>query len=274
MPDKYQITAEKAQQFTSILLMDYIVNRSGELPVLMGGNFATLEPLVIKLNAAGYVKTPSQDEKGMNYLPTDKGKEALSKFMQRYSEYLKLYDVFCAADLTAGEFAFAKFFDFDTDAAWDAFLNEERWEDVRIAVAEFKGLDPLEIVFMSFLNEDRFDYTTNTWQFDVSSGMIYDQMAEICNTALSVEQINQGDDTVMPDIITQGAEITMKLLKQEEENKKAEAEYEEANRPVETTTVTENTITEDNYAYPPQYYEPYYQPSYVSPLWLGLLFLL
>jgi len=268
MPDKYKVTPEKAEQFTSILLMDYMINQNGELPVLMDDNFKTLEPLVIKLDAAGYVKTPGQTEKGMNYLPTDKGKDALGKFMQRYSEYLKLYDVFCAVDLTKGEFAFAKFFDFDSDAAWDAYLNEERWEDLRVAVAEYKKVDPLEIVFMSFLNENRFDYTTTTWQFDVSSGLIYDQMEEICNAALTVDQVNQGDDTVMPDIITLGADLTVSLLKQEEEIRKNDPE------PAEEQAVPTQTITEENYSYPPQYYQPYYQPSYISPLWLGLLFLL
>jgi DNA-binding PadR family transcriptional regulator len=269
MPDKYKVTPEKADQFIAVLLLDYIVNQSGELPILMDGNFRTLEPLVIKLNAAGYVRTTAQSEKGSNYLPTDKGKDALAKFMQRYSEYLKLYDVFCAVDLTAGTFAFAKFFDFDTDAAWDAYLAQENWEDLRVAVAEYKKIDPLEIVFMSFLNENRFDNTAMTWQFDVSSGLIWDQIEQICNAALSVEQVNQGDDTVMPDIIRQGAELTVSLLKQEEEMHKDDDQGEAAQE-----TPQPGTITEENYNYPPQYYQPYYQPSYISPLWLGLLFLL
>ena len=270
MPDKYSVTAVKAEQFTSILLMDYLINRTGDLPILMDGNYHTLEPLVIKLNAAGYVRTPAQDEKGSSYIPTDKGKDVLAKFMQRYSEYLKVFDVFCAVDLTAGTFAFAKFFDFDSDEAWDAYLRQENWEDLRIAVAEYKKIDPLDIVFMSFLNENRFDYEQPTWQFDVSSGLIWDEMAKICNAALTVEQVNQGDDAVMPDIIAQGAELTVSLIKQESEMNKNDPP--QPNAPSDSGQA--QTITEENYVYPPQYYQPYYQPSYISPMWLGLLFLL
>ena len=270
MADRYKVTPEKSQQFIAILLMDYLINQSGDLPVLMDGSYRTLEPLVIKLSAAGYVSTPPRGEHGMSYVATDKGRDALSKFMQRYSEYLKVFDVFSAVDLTEGIFAFAKFFDFDTDAQWQAYLRQDKWEDVRIAVAEYKKVDPLEIVFMSFLNENRFDYSTSTWQFDVSSGLIWEQMEHICNSALSVEQVNQGDDTVMPDIIQQGAELTVTLLQQEEENNKNNPQP----APVSTEPQQTETITEETFSNPPQYYEPYYQPSYISPLWLGLLFLI
>ena len=270
MADRYRVTPQQSEQFVSILLMDYLINRNGNLPVLMDGNYRTLEPLVIKLSAAGYVTAPHTGH-SLSYSATQKGRDALARFMQRYSEYLKVFDVFCAVDLNAGVFAFAKFYDFDTDAAWDAYLRQENWEDLRIAVAEYKKIDPLEIVFMSFINENRFDFTKSTWQFDVSSGIVWDEMEKICNSALSVAQVNQGDDTVMPDIITQGAQLSVDLLKQEEEiNRRNPQPAPQQSEPQETTTITEET-----YYYPPQYYQPYYEPMYVSPIWLGAaLFLL
>src|ERR1700743_3864345 len=133
MADKYSVTPQQSEQFVSILLMDYLINHNGNLPVLMDGNYHTLEPLVVKLVAAGYISAP-HDGHGTSYIATDKGRDALAKFMQRYSEYLKVFDVFCAVDLSAGTFAFAKFYDFDTDDAWDAYLRQENWEDLRIAV--------------------------------------------------------------------------------------------------------------------------------------------
>lgn len=265
MADRYRVTTEKSEQFVSILLMDYIINHKGNLPVLMDGDYRILEPLVIKLAAAGYVRTPGRLEFGRAYKATDKGKEALSKFMQRYSEYLKVFDVFCAVDLTAGIFAFAKFFDFDSDAAWEAYLRQENWEDLRIAVAEYKKVDPLEIVFMSFLNENRFDFTKHGWQFDITSGIVWDEMEKICNAALSVEQVNQGDATVMPDIISQGAELTVSLLQQEAEINKNDPQA----APDSAQPQQVETITEETYVYPPQYYQPYYQPMYISPMWMG-----
>jgi DNA-binding PadR family transcriptional regulator len=270
MADKYRVTTQQSEQFVSILLMDYLINHKGDLPVLMDGNYRVMEPLVIKLAAAGYVRTPTRLEFSRSYKVTDKGREALSKFMQRYSEYLKVFDVFCAVDLNAGTFAFAKFFDFTSDAAWEAYLRQENWEDLRIAVAEYKRIDPLEIVFMSFLNENRFDYSKTTWQFDLSSGIVWEEMEKICNAALTVEQVNQGDNTVMPDIISQGAELTVKLLQQEEEINRSNPEpAPDSAQPQQTETITEET-----YSYPPQYYQPYYQPMYVSPIWVAPLFLL
>jgi len=270
MANKYSVTPEKADQFVAILLIDYLINRQGTLPIMMDGNFRVLEPLAIKLTAAGYLRTPTPTEKYQGYIVTDKGRDALDKFMQRYSEYLKLFDVFCAVDLTEGTFAFSKYYDFNTDDEWYAYLNKDNWEDVRVAVCEFKKMDPVEIVFMSFINEGRFDFEKVTWPFDLTSGAVWDEITEICNAALTVEQINQGDDTVMPDIIKQGADLTVSLLQQEEQRQKEDDEAAEQDAQQNQT----ETITEETYSYPSTYYESYYDPYYVSPLWLGLLFLL
>jgi len=36
-------------------------------------------------------------------------------------------------------------------------INDKRFHDLRIAVCEFKKIDPVDIVFLSFLNEQRFE---------------------------------------------------------------------------------------------------------------------
>jgi len=81
------------------------------------------------------------------YRAADKGREVLSRFMAKYTEFLHVFDVYCAVDLERGEFAFARYFDFDSDSSWKSYLNKEYWEDLRIAVAEFKKIDPVEVVF-------------------------------------------------------------------------------------------------------------------------------
>jgi hypothetical protein len=64
----------------------------------------------------------------------------------------------------------------------------------------------------------------------------------------------------MLDMIGQGSELMMTLLKQEKEQ--------EASNPQDgnngDTIVEEETV---------EYYEPYYDPYYVSPIWLMPLFL-
>lgn len=266
----YKMTNEQRDTFISILLLDSVINFQGKLPVMMDDDYKILEPLVIRLYSKGYLQID-----GANYKATKSGRQALENFMQRYSEYLKVYDVFAKVDLTAGIFAFTKIFDFETDDEWFDYLNQENWEDLRIAVAEFKKLNPLEIVFMSFINEQRFDTEKTGWQFNVVSGLIWDEIEQICNAALCVTEVNQGDDSVMPDIIKQGSKISIDNIKREGEIKKTEAEFqqqkdeqERENEVIEETT-TETTFGPETYYRTYDYYEPYYyDPFYISPIWI------
>lgn len=275
----YKVTDNDKESFIGILLLNYLLNNNGNIPVLMADEFQVLEPVIIKMHSKGYLEMV-----GPQFKATSKGKEVLQNFGKRYSEYLKIYDVFCAVDLTEGKFAFAEFFDFDTDEAWKEYLNRDNWEDVRIAVAEFKKLNPIEIVFMSFINENRFDLSRTGWQMDIVAGFIWEEIEKICNSALCVDQINQGDNTVMPDIIKQGAELSINLIKREDELRKQEEEFQakleeenRANQAVEEEVVEETTYYSypvDDYWYGPSYYSPYYDPFYVSPLWVVPLVIL
>ncbi|MCP4579785.1 MAG: response regulator [Deltaproteobacteria bacterium] len=67
-------------------------------------------------------------------------------------------------------------------------------------MAEFKKLDPVEIVFMSFLNEDRFGRDETGWQFDLLLGNIWDEILHICNTAIRLEDLGY-------EVITEGDPI-------------------------------------------------------------------
>lgn len=265
--------ADKKDQFVGILILDYI-NKGGKLATLSTDK--GLEALLVKMLAKGYLKV-----EGRYYAQTPAGIAILKVFMQRYSEYIRLYDVFSFVDLTAGEFAFKKFFALEPKD-WKEYIKTDNWEDCRVAVAEFKKLDPIEQVFMSFINEGRFDLSKPGWQLEVWSGLIWEQILEICNKALSVEQINQGNEAVMPDIITQGTKLAVDLIKEEEaiiaeEDAAAKKQAEEEGATAEEETVVEETVEEvveyHDYFYPYTYYEPYYDPFYVGLIWSAPLFL-
>ena len=277
----YRLDSLKRDQFIGILLLNYIINDGGSLPILMQDDFKYLNKITTEMVAKGYLQIS-----GANFVPTTKGKDVLKTFMQRYLEYLKIYDVFCSVDTGTGEFANDKYYDFETDEEWGKFVNDPRFEDVRIAVAEYKKLDPMEIVFMSFINKGRFDLTKKGWQFDVYSGLAWGEIEKICNSALSVSQLNDGAPEVMDNIIKAGADIAIKLLKIEDERKaKEEAEAkriaelqaneeedEETEEIVEEIIVTEYT---PDYYYQPYYcYNDYYDPFYISPVWALPLLLL
>jgi len=246
------ITTDNKKTFTSIILMDEMINGKHAFKTVDNGDDSVLEPLFVELMSKGYVQTA-----GINYQVTAKGNEVFDTFMKRYTEYLKVYDIYSYVDLEKGEFAFARYFDFDTDEAWADFIDDERFDDLRIAVALFKKIDPAEIVFMSFINENRFDTSVNGWQMDLVSDNGWGEIEDICKTAIKPEEVGQD---AMVDMIGQGADLMMKLLEQEKEqnqNNNTGGDYEE-------TIVEEETV---------EYYEPYYDPYYVSPIWFTPLFL-
>lgn len=251
------ISVNDKKTFQSILVLDYI--HRNNVKTVLNGDDRLLEPFFIELMSKGLVNI-----NGMDYEVTTSGKTVFDNFMKRYQEYLKFYDVFSFVDLEKGEFAFSKYFDFETDATWDAFKTNPRFEDLRLAVAMFKKLNPAEIVFMSFINEGRFDTNKTAWQMDLLSDMIWKEIEEICATALKPEQL--GDDA-MEDMITQGSEIVVDLLKKEEQRAEQQAQYNEGD-----VEVVEETVVETTY-YDSYYYESYYDPFFVSNFWLVPLIL-
>ena len=248
------ITEDNKKTYQAIILLNELINGNHQFQTVVNGDDKILEPLFIQLMAKGYVQTS-----GINYAVTASGKQVFDTFMQRYAEYLKVYDVFSFVDLEKGEFAFAKYFDFDSDAAWDSYKNDQRFDDLRIAVAMFKKIDPAEIVFMSFINENRFDTASAGWQMDLASSNTWKEIEEICNTAIKPEEV--GADA-MEDMIRQGSALMMDLLKEETKQREQDAQQ---NNNGGTQVVEEyETVA---------YYEPYYDPWYVSPIWMAPLFL-
>lgn len=254
------VTENNKKNFRSILLLDEMIAHNRQFSTVADQDDKVLEPFFVELMAKGYVTTS-----GRNYVPTAKGREAYELFNKRFQEYLKLFDIFSFVDLTKGEFAFSRFFDFDTDEQWDNFTNDERFEDLRIAVAVFKKMDPAEIVFMSFINEHRIDTSVTGWQMDLASDTIWNEIEQICTAALKPEQLGTPD--VIEDIVRQGTDLMMDLLKEEEANRKEEEEENRAN----SNNASQQTVVEEYETV--EYYEPYYDPWYVSPLWLVPLFL-
>ena len=249
------LTDDNKKTFKAIILINEMVNGTHKFQTVDNDDDSVLEPLFIELMAKGYVQTA-----GVNYQVSPKGQEVFDTFMKRYTEYLKVYDIFSYVDLEKGEFAFSRYFDFETDEAWADFTNNERFDDLRIAVAMFKKIDPAEIVFMSFINENRFDTASAGWQMDLISDNEWNGIEEICKTAIKPEEV--GDDALV-DMIGQGSELMIKLLEQEVK------QNEQSNNNNNGGGGTNGIAEEETVAY----YQPYYDPYYVSPVWLLPLFL-
>lgn len=272
---KYEITEEQKKQFASTYLLNYMINTPKTFPVFLEGNSEDLEPVLEYLMQQKCIEI--KDKK--LYIPTKKGREVLVQFRKRYQDFLKNFDIFCAVDLEEGVFAFEDYLDYiEKPQQWEIYLQEERWEDLRVAVAKLKGLNPVEIVFMSFLNEGRYGKTESGWEFDLLLGSIWDEIAEICENALKIDDLAFEDEEgfvsgedVLQDIMAQAAELNIELAKEAEkmDAKAAEEEIEYYEDEPDDEYYVEEVIIED------LSYDTYYgyrDPYYVSPIWLILLF--
>lgn len=256
----YELLEKDKNRFISLVLLNEIINQQVYPPVNVTGEDIYLDHHLKVMLAKGLLET-----KDAAYVPTELGHTELQTFYAKYSEYLKLFDIFCAVDLESGTFAFEEINNpaFDDDR-WFDYLANERFSDVRVAVAEFKGIDPIEIVFMSFLTEGRFEVGVERWQHNLTGNDVWNEMIDICNTAITKEYLDQ--DGVLENVIKQGAEIAIRLIKEVE---KANTPEEEAFEEIVTEEVTEEYVeVVDMPEYGYDYYDPYYDPYYISPIWL------
>ena len=122
----------------------------------------------------------------------------------------------------------------------------------------------------------RFGNTGEGWQFDLLLGSIWDDILEICNTAISVDDLGYEDEQgkisgedVIRDILKQGAELNIELHeeeKAEEDNNAFElandgydyGRYRDTHEYVKP--VRKDTISRDTY-------RKYRDPDYHSPVW-------
>lgn len=275
---KYPITQNDKTRYIGLVLLNEIINFQHYFLVEAQGDNAYLKPYLAFMYANGWLDTKNDGKifkksSETYYIPTEKGREELVNLYAKYQEYLKIFDIYCAVDLEKGEFAFSRIQEDMTTEDWYNFLDEERFSDVRVAVAAFKGLNPSEIVFMSFLNENRFDLTVDGWQNALTDDEIWREIEDICETAVDVEYLKEND--VIQDVIKQGTEIAMQLIKDAEDSLDAEEEEET----ITTTTTTTEEVEEyvdvvelPYYGY--DYYDPYYDPYYISPIWIVPIILL
>lgn len=320
----YTLSPEQQQRFADIYLLRRMINGPLTFDVLLPYNDSFLEPVLTRLMGKGWVTI---DTKKALYVPTLAGREPLVKFEQRYYDYLKVYDrPYNSVSLVYGNFSSTYINSFSSKESILALLREDRWrpylsyfkefiladiwaevandafgiflrledewEDLRVAVAEFKGLDPLEMVFMSLINEGRFDQGKDGWQFDLHAGWLFNEVERIANKAVHMDQIladGYTSEQLMQNIIIAGTDLMMQLaLQEEQEQQRAleqqrqyEAEQEllarqaDANQPQTETVTTTQVIEEVSYVtvvepvyYPYSYYGVYaVDPFYVAPIW-------
>jgi hypothetical protein len=220
MPDAiddvpWTVSDEQKLRFAGIFLLEFMINHPRIFQLWLEDEDSDLEPILEWL----LVKEWIQIRDAKDYIPTEEGRNIIKRFMERYARFVYFFDVFSGVDLGSGEFAFERYFEILEPDEWQAYLHDERFEDVRIAIAEHLGINAVEIVFMSFIREDRFGRDATGWQFDLLLGSVWDEILDVCNNATDLSELGYQDGdrwingaTVAEDILQQGGCLLGKLL--------------------------------------------------------------
>ena len=166
------------------------------------------------------------------YKATDKGHEVYQDLVKQLEAYVTHFEVYAYVDLEQGIFG-----DPETD-----LLEGDKWSDLRVAVAEHKGIDPYRVVFLAMLSAETF-YENLDWKFDLSMGTLFQEMEQIVMEQLHVDDLGYSDsegkvsgEEVIRDIIEQGSELAAKRKSREQEIKGRKQAEESPDEQVITTT--------------------------------------
>ena len=273
---------EECFSLSAIVVLDKMIKKKRPFCTLLEGDDTYLEHLLDFLVDKEILEL---DLAKGEYVATSKGRNLYNNFLQRYREYLNLFDIFCAVDLDEGSFGFEKLFDYSEEIFMN-FISEDRFIDLRVTVCEFKNIQPLniyEIIFISFLLEKRFREPRDrsnvmgieSWQYQCYSGTIFEEIVDICNGSPHFRELGYEDhqgkvsgEDVIKDVIDQGTQLARDI---------AENRYKEEQKKSPSSNDDEPEITETHHNYEPDYYSSYHDPYYRSPLWdialLGLILL-
>ena len=149
------------------------------------------------------------------YKATDKGHEVYQDLVKQLEAYVTHFEVYAYVDLEQGIFG-----DPETD-----LLEGDKWSDLRVAVAEHKGIDPYRVVFLAMLSAETF-YENPDWKFDLSMGTLFQEMKQIVIEQLHVDDLGYSDsegkvsgEEVIRDIIEQGSELVAQRKSREQKIK-------------------------------------------------------
>lgn len=217
MQRSLSISKEERTELIEKLLVYKIGVEKQQFSILLEGDYKPLEKPLTSMLGKDLVKI----ENDSHFVLAQKGEYLLKEFQEQYSNYLHYYDVFCAVDLERGEFAFASYNNFDDEKQWSAFIASPRFSDLRIAVAEYKGENISEILFLFLLNDGYFseEKQNSGWPFELVLGSFWEEMENIYKKSIDYRDLGYMDDNgeeissedVLDDIIYQGEELLKEI---------------------------------------------------------------
>lgn len=211
----YQLSEDQKNIFTKLVILDNMNAGYFKPSLILTNNDELLEDVLSEMLADGYLKIEAS-----GYYITSKGKEELRVLETKLDTYRGFYKIFSAIDTGKGEIAYGAYYDFSDDDAFIEYINQERFEDLRIAVAILKGINPFEMVFLEMLDDGRFEANEyNNWQLELFTGDIWEEMEDIVNTALKAADLAEEDysgEEILEIIIDRATTTRIQLLDQED----------------------------------------------------------
>ena len=257
------------------------------IPVMLEGDDTWLQPIIDYMFQKDVIDI---DDKRGCYVIRDKGRRTLQLMTEKFQDAMAQLDIYSYVDLSIGPPE-----EGEPDEAFGYFDDHtDEHEDLRVAVALYKGIDPFYLVFLSLLAEDRLGQS-KCCQYDLAldfsedteheaGSSFFREIEEIVETALTADDLGYIDDetdeeitgeAVIEDVIQRGA---IEAQRRADEEAELEEEYEEeiVEEIVEEEIIEEEIVEEvvdydwDVWvAYDPWAYYPLYiaDPFYVAPCW-------
>ncbi len=211
-PSSFVIHTDTRLYYAGFFVLKEILEKRLIFSFHLDDDEAPLEPILHWLEEHNYLRLNAHSE----YEVTRQGRSYVRSFLHRYQSFQEKFKIFCGVDLKARDFALRYYPSIGEGMEWDAFLNEERWEDLRVAIAEYEGLDSIELIFMGFVHENRFGRNADGWDYDALMGSIWDEIQSICNTAVRFKNLHcpaniQSSEVLLRDIIQKGRQLAQEL---------------------------------------------------------------
>jgi hypothetical protein len=214
MAKESRITEQTKQNYASLFLMRHMLDEDAEYLVALQNDEKILDQLFSWLLSQSYVEVTERD----TYAVTASGRSIVQNAEKRYQSFLEKCDIFCAVDLETGEFAFAHYHDFEDEEEWHTFLSQERWDDLRVAMAEYLDFDVVEMIYMTMVRDGHFGFDDEGWNYELLLGEIWDEISDAIDAGIRLKSLGYVDgsdiisaENVAADIIAQGQDLLAQL---------------------------------------------------------------
>lgn len=165
-------------------LLEALVTNYKVYAVALKGDDALLQPAFDELVRVGLVAI-----NGKVYEPTKNSRAVVKRFLERKQDCTAMLGVYTAVDIEEGAFAWETGSRSNSTEHMEV-LAEERWQDLCLTVAEYKGLDLDEIAFMLTFNmKTIFD----AWQKELMDPKLWSEIDNYQRLSLKVSDLNFED---------------------------------------------------------------------------------